>query len=191
MFEKKVLKTLAAAAVLAVMAAGSVQASTCNILQFTTSTQCTDPVPGGPGGNVTAATMNSNNVFGSNQWSLLATLEKPGSQSAPFLFSVTYGPNGAQSGTWALNPLFNWGAGLYAFAIKGATDNAVYLMDKAFTSGTWNVLALDNPGGHPDMSNIRLFGTAPLAPVPVPAAGFLLLGALGGLAMVRRRRKAA
>lgn len=33
--------------------------------------------------------------------------------------------------------------------------------------------------------------TAELAPVPVPAAGVLLLGALGGLAMVRRKRSQA
>jgi hypothetical protein len=67
--------------------------------------------------------------------------------------------------------------------IKGATDNAAYLMNKAFTSGSWNVVDLDlpNSGGDPDLSNVTLFGTAPLAPVPVPAAGFLLIGALGGL----------
>lgn len=40
--------------------------------------------------------------------------------------------------------------------------------------------------GKPGLSN---YGG--IAPIPVPAAGFLLLGALGGLAMVRRRRKAA
>ena len=34
------------------------------------------------------------------------------------------------------------------------------------------------------------FGLVQLPPVPVPAAGFLMLGALGGLAALRRRRKA-
>lgn len=40
------------------------------------------------------------------------------------------------------------------------------------------------------LSHFVNLGTAP-STVPVPAAGFLLLGALGGLAMVRRRRKTA
>ncbi|MCB1312563.1 MAG: VPLPA-CTERM sorting domain-containing protein, partial [Sedimentitalea sp.] len=34
-------------------------------------------------------------------------------------------------------------------------------------------------------------GAATVAPVPVPAAGLLLLTALGGLGVARRRRKAA
>lgn len=34
------------------------------------------------------------------------------------------------------------------------------------------------------------YTTAPVAPVPVPAAGLMLLGALGGLAFLRRRKAA-
>ncbi len=58
----------------------------------------------------------------------------------------------------------------------------------------WNV---------PGLSNIRLFevagrpytpdepGDDPVAPVPLPAAGWLMIAGLGALAAVRRRRKAA
>src|SRR5688572_2193644 len=100
------LKTLAAAGLLALMAGGA-SAATCNISNFTTSTQCVSPVSGGGGGNVNVAQMNGQSIFGSSNWSLLAELAKPGTQSngSPFVFSVVYGPNGAQSGTWSLNPL--------------------------------------------------------------------------------------
>lgn len=197
MFDLKPLRTLAAAGLLALMAGGA-SAATCNIANFTTSTACVSPVTGGPGGNVIASEMNRQSIFGRNNWTLLAELEEPDTESGSetfgrfgslVVFTVTYGPDGAQSGTWALNPLLRWGAGLFAFAIKGATSNAVYLMDTRFRFGTWNVVDLLNAGGNPDMSNIRLFGTAQLAPIPLPAAGFLMLGALGLLS--RRRRKAA
>ncbi len=202
MIAAKTLKTLAAAAAV-VIASGSLaaQASTCDILNFTTSTACVSPVTGGPGGNVNAAQMNAGaGVFGSTSWSLLDSIGSAsvgsGTQtSAGGLFSFTYNA-GLQGGTWSLDSAWDWGAGLYAFVIKGATDNAVYLMDKNATSGSWNVLDLLNNGGnHPDLSNVRLFGTTALvpatpAPIPLPAAGLLLVGALGGLAALRRRRTA-
>jgi hypothetical protein len=196
MFVRDTFKTLLAASALALMAGGA-SAATCNVVNFTTSTQCVSPVTGGPGGNVTETEMNAGaGVFGIKGWLELAAIgsvSAPGPQnSSPFLFSFSYNDGLKSSGTWSLNPAFTWGAGSYAFVIKGATDNAAYLMNKAFTSGSWNVVDLDlpNSGGDPDLSNVTLFGTAPLAPVPVPAAGFLLIGALGGLAAVRRRRRA-
>lgn len=61
-----------------------------------------------------------------------------------------------------------------------------------FTDGEWQVVdASGDPwtrGGA--LSNVRLYGTT--APIPLPAAGWLLLTAVGGLGLaVRRRRKAA
>jgi hypothetical protein len=46
-------------------------------------------------------------------------------------------------------------------------------------------------GGNVRIDDIGLEGGGgAIAPVPVPAAGLLMLGALGGLAMMRRRRRA-
>ena len=42
----------------------------------------------------------------------------------------------------------------------------------------------------PDTSAGRTSASAPVAPVPRPAGGLLLVGALGGLGLMRRRRKA-
>lgn len=39
-------------------------------------------------------------------------------------------------------------------------------------------------------AQLRVMVTEPVATVPLPAAGFALIGALGSLAMLRRRRKA-
>jgi hypothetical protein len=59
------------------------------------------------------------------------------------------------------------------------------------------LLFLDDGGGdrtdnHDDMvvSLQILRGGTFVAPVPVPAAGFLLIGALGGLVALRRRKTA-
>jgi len=196
---------VAAAAAVGVFALGATtaDATTCDILNFTTSTECISPVGGGPGGNVTADSMNNygtNGAFGITGWSLISELERVGTPAAgdtafsdgnPYVFSITYEDPLYEQGTWALNPLFDWGAGSFAFAIKGATDNAVYLMDLAFRDGRWFVNDLHHAGGNPDMSNIRLFGTAQLAPIPLPAAVWMLLAALGGLFVLGRRRKAA
>jgi hypothetical protein len=62
------------------------------------------------------------------------------------------------------------------------------------TSGTSLVLWFDDNGAnnddnHDDMA-IRVSIANGVAAVPVPAAGFLLIGALGGLAALRRRKTA-
>jgi hypothetical protein len=200
MFMTRSFRTLAAAATLALLAPVA-QASTCDIANFTTSTDCVSPVTGGPGGNVTVTQMNAGpGVFGSTAWSLIDAISStllPGPQDSDDGFFTFAYDGDLQSGTWSLNPLYTWGAGLFAFAIKGATDNAVYLMDTDFTSGTWTVNDLEGPrGGTPDLSNVQLFGTADLVlrdvppppAIPLPAAGWMMIAGLGALAALRRRK---
>lgn len=212
---KRVLN-FGAALALTVVAAGmaptSASAETvdlnCDTANFTTSKGCISPIPGGSGGNVKEDEMNTftaNGVvgaFGFTNWEKLGkidlgqsgedtTLE---SAPAPFAFSITVGDDGRLTGSWSLNPLFTWGDGEYAFAIKGSTDNAVYWMDTAFTSGTYTTAELSSGGSQqPGLSNITLFGTEGLAPIPLPASVLMILGALGAMAGVSwsRRRTTA
>lgn len=183
--------------------ATAADANTCNILNFTTSTACISPVPGGGGGNVTAATMNGFNggagAFGITGWMQLDKLDRPGTPAPGVgttqlsdngFFSIAYEAPLYKQGTWSLGDEWLWGPGQFAFAIKGATDNAVYLMDLAFRNGAWFVNDLNNAGGNPDMSNIRLFGTSDLAPIPLPPVVLMMLGALGALVVATRRRRA-
>ena len=178
----------------------------CDTANFTTSQGCISPVPGGSGGNVTEDTMNTfseggmNGAFGFTNWKKLGKVDVPNAGGTdlesgpqqPFAFSITTDGD-RLVGTWSLNPLFLWGEGEYAFALKGSTDNAVYWMDKAFTSGTFETAELSTPSGNqPGLSNIRLFGTDDLAPIPLPASVLMILGAVGAMAGVgwRRRRTA-
>lgn len=78
-----------------------------------------------------------------------------------------------------------------------APDAVLMATSDAFQNGGWGFLSLDFTGtrltlgagsgnevGDPD------FALAAVQVVPLPAAGFLLLGGLGGLAALKRRKKA-
>lgn len=92
----------------------------------------------------------------------------------------------SQPGTWE----FNLGAidGDFLIVLKHASNPgfAVWLFSGAHAdsySGTW----LTAWGGD-GVSHISVYETSA---VPIPAAGFLLIGSLGSLVALRRRRKAA
>lgn len=111
-------------------------------------------------------------------------------------FSIALAEDG-KSGTWFLNNDFFFPAGEdFAFVLKAATTSFTYLVDtSAGTSGTWSTVDITTPGQgnqQPTLSNIRLIGTAAPSVIPLPAAGWLLLGGLGALgALGHRRRKQA
>jgi len=87
-------------------------------------------------------------------------------------------------------------------ALKGGPTFSVYLLGDAATaatSGDWNTQGLLTGGGSagPGLSNVTVWGTGegdepPRPPeyIPLPAAGWLLLGGIGGLVALRRKKAA-
>ena len=66
-------------------------------------------------------------------------------------------------------------------------------MNPEFFSGDWNNndLGYSNTGGNwnlPGLSNIALWSTGDIAPIPLPAGVWLLLSALGVFGLLRRRQ---
>jgi hypothetical protein len=103
-------------------------------------------------------------------------------------FNVTFGS--AKDGSWS----FTGGPGLTHtpayMAVKAATNWALYALDGAL-SGDWSTAGLLTPNGRnqADVSHVSFYNSA--APIPLPAAGWLMLAGLGSLgALVRRRRPA-
>ncbi|TGD61786.1 VPLPA-CTERM sorting domain-containing protein [Tabrizicola sp. WMC-M-20] len=74
-----------------------------------------------------------------------------------------------------------------SFVIKTGAGFRWYYTDpkEAIYSGVWDVSDLGRGQG---ISHITFYDTAP-APIPLPAGGLLLVTALGGLAIARRRKK--
>ncbi|WP_181366366.1 VPLPA-CTERM sorting domain-containing protein [Albidovulum aquaemixtae] len=63
-------------------------------------------------------------------------------------------------------------------------DWAAFLLPSGASSGLWSI------SGQQSLSHANLYGQLAPAAVPLPAAGVLMVGALGAFAAVRRRRRA-
>ena len=98
------------------------------------------------------------------------------------------------SGTWSFDAT-KWGAGDYGdfiIVLKAASTPgyAAWLFegaDAASTSGEWLISWLTGNEQIPNLSHIAIYA----APIPLPAAGWLLISALGGLGFAARRRRKA
>lgn len=195
------MKAILAGCVLALGLGTAGQAATyfgngsCSTANVTTSTDCDGEIGGndqdsyGGGGitNVNDPDGDSSDgmegIFGISTWSEIARIDAPGTSDG--ILSMTY-TNG-KSGGWSVS---SWaGIAQAMLVVKGSNGFIAYLMDLSSTSGTWNTVGLLNNGGRqPDISHLTLYTTSGPAPIPLPAAGFLLLGALGGLAALRRKK---
>ncbi|MBM1291377.1 VPLPA-CTERM sorting domain-containing protein [Ponticoccus sp. SC6-11] len=187
-----------AASASTVTLAGGGTTDDCDLANLTVSVACDgDFSTANPGGNVAGGDLDG--LFALDGqiltgWSLLdqiGSVDSSGTQvSAGGLFEFT--TTDRESGSWSLINPFAFAANkLYIFTLKGANDQAAYVMDGATLLGDWsNGDLLTKKFNIPQLSNVRLFEIE-TAVIPVPAAGFMLLLGLGGLAAVRRRKSAS
>lgn len=115
-------------------------------------------------------------IFGLTNWILADKNDdvSSGDQSITFNSGVV---NGSTSGAWGLTSLGS--ASSVIINLKAGNGWGSFLVDT--TSGTW--------ASSKDLSHASIY-YQPLTPVPLPAAGWLLLAGLGGLAAAKRRKKA-
>ena len=204
MFGSNLLKGLAAAAVLALMAgAGSAAPVNCpgtvttSDREFTVDTlvssTCFETGVGNINGNpskdplypLLLAQFGPGHVLIDKSDDSTSGL-KPNALTATF-GSLTSGLSGAWSFVMpSAGSGFSWTNVILAFKSgKGKFDPnwAAFKIPDGITSGTWAISEQNA------LSHANLYAQKIPSPVPVPAAGLLLLGALGGLAALRRRRK--
>ena len=122
--------------------------------------------------------------------SLSCDWENGAVEGEDYTSAFSIGFDGDKSGTWsfAANPSLTHGPAY--MVVKAATNWALYALDGAL-SGDWSTAGLMTPNGknQAGVSHISFYNSA--APVPLPAAGWLLIAGLGGLGALARRRKAA
>ncbi len=101
----------------------------------------------------------------------------------------------AQGGNWSISAFPELTQ--LAIVLKAGQTWAAFLLEPFITSGTWTT---DRNLSHASLyyrtceagdPGCGVRDEPPTSPIPLPAAGWLLLGGLGALAAVRRRKKAA
>jgi hypothetical protein len=115
-------------------------------------------------------------VFGVSGWKLADKNDGGGDGVINF---VTAPVNGAKSGSWSIDSL----KGLSHVAIALKAGNGFGLFRINTLAGRWT--------SGKDLSHASVWYSGTPAAIPLPATGLLLIGALGGLGLARRRRKAA
>ena len=101
-------------------------------------------------------------------------------------FDVTFDSD--KSGGWSFTSDPSLTHAPSYMVVKAATTWALYALDGAL-SGDWSTAGIVNGGGRqPGVSHVSFYNSA--APIPLPAAAWLLLSAVGALGVMRRRTSA-
>jgi hypothetical protein len=97
-----------------------------------------------------------------------------------------------RNGTWSFTADPSLTHGPAYLVVKAATNWGLYALDGAL-SGSWSTAGLMTPNGknQAGVSHISFYNGASPAPIPLPAAGWLLIAGLAGLGGMARRRRAA
>lgn len=178
------LRTLLTATVAATLLSGAAYAAPvsilepCQTLNVVSSTACVGAFLQSTG-EPTEDELNDAMLGGYDDWT------RVDNESSTFVEIASIGD---PSGTWKLiNPVTGK---MYAISLKGSTQWAAYLLSGL--QGTWSTEDLNTPSGNqPDLSNVVLFHRAgEIPPIPLPAAGWLLLAGVGGLVAMRRKKAA-
>lgn len=110
-----------------------------------------------------------------------------------WVYETKYDGNPAP-GNYDLTSLFTGQTGDVLMVFKSGQNPLVgYLLSTASLVGTWSNPFTDPPFALPGqsteqtVSHLTIYSN--IAPIPLPAAGVLLIGALGGLGIAARRRK--
>jgi len=127
-------------------------------------------------------------VYGGNELNNTSFPSIDGSE-----FSVSLASNG--SGTWSYTPGVGDPVVVTGFVVKAGSGSSgagysIYTWDDTsgtdFSSIAWDTSTLRNKA----LSHITFFDTgATISTIPLPAAGWMLLAGLGGIAALRRRKK--
>ena len=132
---------------------------------------------------------NLDGIFGLTGWNELLKVNGSSGEESGSGITLKVTANGAEtSGSWEVQSFAGFEDVM--FVLKGGNTFSAFLMNTSILSGTWNNLSIFNPsGGNSGLSHFTVYATGTPAVIPLPAAGLLLISALGGLAAMRRKRQ--
>jgi hypothetical protein len=170
-----------------IAAAATVQQPQCSTLSVTTSTSCQTVYGNNDSANAMNVFGSGSGVFNTTGWLLVDKSGDNNVKVAPF--NLVSSPDGAKSGIWSVASFGGYTKA--ALVLKGGSEAWVaYMIDISKLSGLWSTQDIRNGGGRqPNLSHMTLYVSDFVAPVPVPAAGLLLLGALGMFGAAGRRKR--